>query len=130
MIFNETINLQTAGHGDTLDITSQVTSFLAKSGLKNGLVTVFVSGSTAGITTIEYEPNLVEDFKEAWEDIAPENEVYHHDSTWGDNNGYAHVRASMLGPSLVIPFSNSQLALGVWQQIVWWILTTVPENAG
>ncbi len=118
MIINETISLQTKGHGDTIDISPQVARILAKSKLKNGIVTVFVTGSTAGATTIEFEPNLVADFKEVWEDIAPESEVYHHDKTWGDNNGYAHVRASLLGPSLVVPFKDGELALGTWQQII------------
>ena len=118
MVINETINLQTEGHGATLEITPQVANILTKSGLKNGIVTVFVTGSTAGVTTIEFEPNLVKDFKETWEEIAPEHEEYHHDKTWGDNNGYAHVRASLLGASLVVPVKDGELTLGTWQQIV------------
>ena len=118
MIINETISLQTKGHGDTVDITPHMSKLLIKSKVKNGIVTVFVTGSTAGITTIEFEPNLVEDFSEVWDDIAPESQNYHHDKTWGDNNGYAHVRASLLGPSLVVPFKDGELVLGTWQQVV------------
>ena len=118
MIINETMSLQTKGHGDTIDVTSKIAQLVSRSKLKNGVITIFVTGSTAGVTTIEFEPNLVEDFREVWEDIAPENEEYHHDNTWGDNNGYAHVRASLLGPSLVVPFKDGELELGTWQQVV------------
>jgi secondary thiamine-phosphate synthase enzyme len=98
VIINKTITLQTKGHGDTVDITAHITRIMAASEVKNGSITIFVTGSTAGVTTIEYEPNLVEDFREMWEEIAPEAGEYHHDKTWGDKNGYAHVRASLLGP--------------------------------
>jgi secondary thiamine-phosphate synthase enzyme len=118
MIITETIELQTKGHGDILDLTPRVAEILAQSKLKDGIVTLFVTGSTAGITTIEYEPNLIIDFNEMFQKIAPEGVPYHHDNTWGDRNGYAHVRASLLGASLVIPFSAGKLALGTWQQLV------------
>ena len=118
MILTEKIMLQTKGHGDTLDITSQVARVVAGSTVKNGLVTIFIIGSTAAITTIEFEPNLVRDFLGAWDNIAPENQDYHHDKAWGDNNGYAHIRASILGPSLMVPFKDGELMLGTWQQIV------------
>ncbi len=118
MIVTETINLQTKGHTDILDITAQVAHIVTASKIKDGSTTVFITGSTAGVTTIEFEPNLVEDFKEAWNDIVAENREYHHDRTWGDNNGYAHIRASMLGSSLVIPIKDGELLLGTWQQIV------------
>ncbi len=117
-IINETIPISTRGFTDIIDITSSVQKFVARSGIKNGQATIFVSGSTAGITTIEYEPGLLKDLPEAFEKIAPMNVRYHHDDRWGDGNGYAHVRASLLGASLVIPVSDAQLTLGTWQQIV------------
>ena len=89
-----------------------------ESELKNGNLTVFVSGSTAGITSIEYEPGLLKDLPEAFEKLAPTGVTYHHDAAWGDGNGYAHVRAAMLGSSFTVPFDNCKLLLGTWQQIV------------
>lgn len=91
---------------------------LAETKLSEGTVTLFVTGSTAGITTIEYEPGLLADFKEMWERIIPKDIPYQHDKAWHDGNGHSHCRASLLGSSLVIPFSNKSLALGTWQQIV------------
>lgn len=117
MIITETLELQTKGHGDILDITHRVAEILTQSKLTDGIVTVFVAGSTAGITTIEYEPNLVTDFNEMWQKLAPEGVPYHHDNTWGDRNGYAHVRASLLGASLVVPFNDGKLMMGTWQQV-------------
>jgi secondary thiamine-phosphate synthase enzyme len=118
MITTGSIEIQTKGHGDVLDLTPKVASMLANSKVTNGIVTVFVTGSTAGITTVEFEPNLVADLSEMFQKIAPEGVPYHHDNTWGDRNGYAHVRASLLGASLVVPFSDGKLTLGTWQQIV------------
>jgi secondary thiamine-phosphate synthase enzyme len=118
MTYSDTLEIQTKGHGDTLDLTPRVAEVVVKSKLKNGIVTVFVTGSTTGITTIEFEPNLVADFNEMWQKLAPEGVPYHHDNTWGDANGYAHVRASLLGASVVIPFSDGRLTLGTWQQVV------------
>ncbi len=101
-----------------LDLTSHVSKKLTESELENGTVTLFVTGSTAGITTIEYEEGLVKDFSELMEKIIPSTVTYHHDARWGDGNGFSHVRASLLGPSLTVPFYNGKLALGTWQQIV------------
>ena len=101
-----------------IDITSQVAKNVEKSGINNGTVTLFVVGSTAGITTIEYEPNLLSDFKTMWDRVIPQNVSYQHDKTWGDGNGHSHVRASTLGASLTVPFVNKRLTLGTWQQIV------------
>ena len=112
------IRVSTKGHTDVVDITESVSDLLTKHKLQNGNATVFVSGSTAGVTTVEYEPGLVRDLPEAFEKIAPTGKSYHHDATWGDNNGYAHVRASLLGPSLTVPFNNGRLLLGTWQQVV------------
>ena len=112
------ITLQSRGDCDIIDITAQVAGNVEKSGIRNGTVTLFIVGSTAGITTIEYEPNLVSDFKAMWDRLIPQNIPYAHDKTWGDSNGHSHVRASTLGASLTVPFVNKRLALGTWQQIV------------
>jgi secondary thiamine-phosphate synthase enzyme len=112
------ITLQSRGNCDIIDITAQVVGNVEKSGIRNGTVTLFIVGSTAGITTIEYEPNLVSDFKAMWDRVVPQNIPYAHDRTWGDGNGHSHVRASTLGASLTVPFVNKRLALGTWQQIV------------
>jgi secondary thiamine-phosphate synthase enzyme len=117
-IVTENIKLSTRGFGDMKDITSEVAARIADHELKNGTVTVFVPGSTGGLTTIEYEPGLVRDFSELMEKLAPEGKTYHHDARWGDGNGFSHVRASLLGPSLTVPFALGQLTLGTWQQIV------------
>jgi len=101
-----------------LDLTSHVSKKLTESGLENGTATLFVTGSTAGITTIEYEEGLVKDFSELMEKLIPSTVTYHHDARWGDGNGFSHVRASLLGPSLTVPFYDGKLALGTWQQIV------------
>ena len=118
MISTSTISLQTKGHCDVLDITSQVAGQVVESGMTNGTVTVFVAGSTAGVTTIEYESGVIADLQQAWERTVPRDIPYAHDSRWGDGNGYSHVRASILGCSLVVPFKDKRLILGTWQQIV------------
>ena len=112
------INLKTRGNGDVVDITSEIAEAVRNSKVASGVVTAFVPGSTAGLTTIEYEPGLVEDISEMFEKTAPENKEYHHNLRWHDGNGHAHVRASLLGPSLGIPFKDGKLMLGVWQQVV------------
>ncbi|MGB7293813.1 MAG: secondary thiamine-phosphate synthase enzyme YjbQ [Thermodesulfobacteriota bacterium] len=111
-------SLKTSGDSDLIDITGKVTQVLKDSGISLGIVTIFVPGSTAGVTTIEYEEGAVRDFQGAIERIAPKGIHYHHDARWGDGNGYSHIRASLLGPSLTVPFSSSKLLLGTWQQIV------------
>ena len=116
-VVTKDIILQTKGNCDILDITSQVIKKVEESGVSNGIVTLFVSGSTAGITTIEYEPRLLSDFKSMWDRVIPQNIPYEHNKTWGDGNGHSHVRASMLGASLTIPFIDKRLTLGTWQQI-------------
>ena len=118
MVVTSKISLQSKGHCDIIDITPQVEQQLAEADIKNGTVTLFVAGSTAGISTIEYEPGLISDFQSMWERNVPENIPYNHDRAWGDGNGYSHVRASLLGASLVVPFNNKRLTLGTWQQIV------------
>ncbi len=113
MIRTHTFRVRTRGYTDVIDLTPRV----AETVRGRGVATVFVSGSTAGITTIEYEPGLLQDLKEAFEKIAPERDAYHHHAT-GDDNGSAHVRAALLGPSVTIPFADGRLLLGTWQQIV------------
>jgi len=117
-VINDSIHLSTSGFSDMKDITGEVSSKLASHGLQSGQVTLFVSGSTAGLTTIEHEPGLEKDFTELMERVAPSNKTYHHDARWGDGNGFSHVRASLVGPSLTVPFSEGKLVLGTWQQIV------------
>ncbi len=118
MVVTRNIYLKTQGQTDIVDITERVVKEVAGSGVKSGTVTVFVTGSTAGVTTIECESGLLTDFKNFWEKIAPSTIRYEHDSTWGEANGFSHIRASLLGGSLVVPFSNKALTLGTWQQIV------------
>ena len=118
MIVTKKISLQSKGHCDIIDITSQVEQKLSETNINSGTVTIFVSGSTAGVTTIEFEPGLLSDFQNMWERIIPKNIPYDHDHRWGDGNGYSHVRASLLSASLVIPFNDKRLLLGTWQQIV------------
>jgi len=117
MIF-ETITKETQGNTDIIDITPDVREKLRQSNFRQGAVLLFVPGSTGALTTIEYEPGLLEDLPEFFERIIPSNKAYHHDRTWGDANGYAHLRASLLGPSLNIPFYQGELTLGTWQQII------------
>jgi len=117
-VVTKEITLQTKGNCDILDITSQVAKRVEESGVSKGIVTLFISGSTAGITTIEYEPRLLGDFKSMWDRVIPQNIPYEHNKTWGDGNGHSHVRASMLGASLTIPFVGKRLALGTWQQVI------------
>ncbi|MCK5655453.1 MAG: secondary thiamine-phosphate synthase enzyme YjbQ [Candidatus Aureabacteria bacterium] len=112
------INISTKGHGDIIDISKSVEIEVQKSNLTSGIVCIFVSGSTAALTTVEYEPGLVKDIKSLFERIAPENIPYHHEETWHDGNGHSHARATLLGPSLTIPFDKATLLLGTWQQII------------
>ena len=118
MIITGQVSLQTKGECDIIDITSQVEKQVAQAGINSGTATLFVAGSTAGLTTIEFEPGLVADLRNMWARVVPQNIAYDHDRRWGDDNGYSHVRASLLGPSLVVPFAEKKLTLGTWQQIV------------
>lgn len=112
------ITEKTAGFCDVIDITAKVREYIEKEKIQNGLATLFVSGSTAALTTIEHEPGLIQDLKEFVERYIPSDRRYHHDDRWGDDNGFSHVRASLFGPSLAIPIENGRLCLGTWQQIV------------
>ena len=110
--------IKTNGYSQTLDITAQVQGIVDEQGLGEGLATVFVPGATASVTTIEFEPGAVADLGECVEAIAPSDRDYKHDARWGDGNGFAHLRAALLGPSLCVPVSQARLCLGTWQQIV------------
>ena len=119
MVVTKKIRVNTQGNCDILDITPQAVEMVAESGVRAGTATFFVVGSTAAVTTTEYEPGLVNhDIKAAFEKIAPRNARYEHEETWHDDNGHSHVRASLLGPSLVVPIVDGKLTLGTWQQIV------------
>jgi secondary thiamine-phosphate synthase enzyme len=117
-IITDSISLSTRGDTEIIDITPQLTALVREHGFMQGQALIFVSGSTAGITTIEYEPGLLQDMPAFFERIAPRSAHYHHEETWHDGNGHSHVRASLLGPSLTVPFKDGRLLLGAWQQIV------------
>jgi secondary thiamine-phosphate synthase enzyme len=117
-IQNYHIFMHTTGKSDIIDITSQVSKEVKKSPIQNGAVTLFIPGSTASLTTIEFEAGVINDLREAIERLAPEDIYYEHNLRWGDGNGYAHVRAAMIGPSLHIPIIDGKMTLGTWQQIV------------
>jgi secondary thiamine-phosphate synthase enzyme len=117
-IVTKNIQIKSRGEDDFIDITEPTLKAIKESNLKNGIVTVFVSGSTAALTTIEYEPGLRNDFPKMLDRIIPRDIEYEHDKTWNDGNGHSHVRASLVGPSLTIPFKDGTLLLGTWQQVV------------
>lgn len=123
-VITKAIKINSNGENDMVDITDQTFKALHETNLKDGIVTVFVSGSTGAITTIEYEPGLRSDFPKMLDRIVPRNMDYEHDKTWHDGNGHSHVRASLIGPSLTIPFKDGNLILGTWQQIVFFELDT------
>ena len=110
--------VSTKGYCDIKDVTGTVRGLLERSSVSEGVVTVFTPGSTAGVTTVEYEPGLLKDLPEAFERLAPRDMVYAHDATWGDGNGFSHVRAALLKASLTVPVKSKRLLLGTWQQIV------------
>lgn len=118
MIYSENISFSTKGFSDILDITHHVDAVIDHSKIENGLVTVFCPGSTGAVTTIEYEPGVLKDLQKAIERIVPSNIPYEHDKRWGDGNGFSHVRAALIKPSLTVPLIKKRLALGTWQQIV------------
>ncbi len=118
MTHSDTISLNTEGFGHTIDITDDVRRAVRGSKINDGLVTVFCPGSTGTITTIEYESGVIRDLKRALEKIAPTGDDYEHNLRWGDGNGFSHVRAALLKPSLSIPLLGGKLSLGTWQQIV------------
>jgi len=117
-IVNEKITLKTQGNPDLINITDTLRTLLSKERFSKGSLSVFVIGSTAAITTFEYESGLIKDMEELYERLVPRGKRYHHDDTWGDANGFSHMRAALQGPSLTIPFDNGKLMLGTWQQVV------------
>jgi len=122
------IELATSAENDVIDITEEVQQAVEESGLEAGIVTVFVPGSTAAVTTIEYEPGLTKDFPAMLERVAPKSIAYEHQKAWHDDNGRSHVKASLVGPSLTVPFDGGRLALGTWQQIVFVELDVRPRK--
>jgi secondary thiamine-phosphate synthase enzyme len=127
-VLSETIQIHSAREGDIIDITAQLSNVVKESKIKNGIVTVFASGSTAAITTIEYERGLIHDFPEMLSRIVPKNIEYKHDNTWHDGNGHSHIRSSLIGPSITIPIIHSKLTLGTWQQVVLLEMDTRSRN--
>ena len=117
-ILTEQFTFKTKGDCDILNITEKLVSFLHKSGFKEGNATVFAVGSTASISTIEYEPGLKKDLPEILEKFIPSKKSYHHNATWGDHNGHSHLRSTLFGCSQTIPFTNGELLLGTWQQVI------------
>jgi secondary thiamine-phosphate synthase enzyme len=117
-IVTEQFSVSSRGNSEVVDITEHVANLLAQRKLREGIAVVFVAGSTASLTTTEFEPGLRRDIPEALQRVAPQGARYHHDDTWHDGNGHSHVRAAFMGPSLTIPFSKGELLLGTWQQIV------------
>jgi len=127
-VLTKRIQVKSKGETDIIDITDKTSEAIKESKIKNGLVTVFVSGSTAAVTTIEYEPGLRYDFPEMLSRVAPKDIEYEHDNTWHDGNGHSHVRASLIGPSLTIPIVEGNMSLGTWQQIVFLEMDTRPRD--
>ena len=127
-VVSDTIKLQTKGEGDMIDMTSQLSNIVKESKIKNGTVTIFVSGSTAAVTTIEYESGLIHDFPEMLTRIVPKDLEYEHNNTWHDGNGHSHVQSSLIGPSITIPIIHGKLTLGTWQQVVLLEMDTRSRN--
>jgi len=129
MVFTKKLSYQTRGNTHILDITDDIHTAIAESKITKGIVVIFNVGSTAGLTTLEYEPGLVnQDIKAAFEKIAPQDGSYLHEKTWNDDNGHSHVRAALLGPSLTAPIEDGRLTPGRWQQIVLIDFDTQPRN--
>jgi secondary thiamine-phosphate synthase enzyme len=128
MVVTHSEKISTTGQGDAHDLTRTVARAVARSGLVSGIVTVFVVGSTAGITTVEFEPGAIHDLDRLFESLAPRGGAYDHHLRWGDDNGSSHVRAALLGPSVTVPFSEGRLHLGTWQQIMLMEFDTSPRE--
>ena len=118
IVYEETFGFRTEGDGTIVDLTGRLEAALSESGVTTGQIVLFVPGSTGAVTTVEYEPGLIRDLPEFFERIVPSGRTYHHDATWGDGNGFSHLRASLVGPSLSIPVSEGAMTLGTWQQVV------------
>ena len=122
------IEIDTQGRNEIVDITGEVRSIVGKSEITDGQVLIFVPGATGALSTIEYEPGLMEDFPELMESLIPEKKYYHHNETWHDGNGHSHLRATLVGPSLIVPFENRRLILGTWQQIIFLEFDNKPHH--
>lgn len=112
------MHFQTNGNSDIKDLTADIEKMIEENGYTEGSVHLFVPGSTAALTTIEFEPGLLKDYPEFMDRLVPSGKIYHHDMTWHDGNGHSHIRAALQGPSLLIPFINGKLTLGTWQQVI------------
>src|SRR5947208_9715711 len=128
MVVTHRSSVQTRGQGDAHDLTERLTTAVRETGVANGTATVFIVGSTAAVTTIEFEPGAIADLNRLFEQIAPRDADYRHHLRWGDDNGSSHVRAALLGPSLTVPFADGKLLLGTWQQIIVLELDTRPRK--
>ncbi len=128
MTFSDTLSFSTRGFTDIIDITPKINSVLERSGIRQGILTVFCKGSTGSISTIEYESGVVNDLRKAIERMVPSNIPYEHDKRWGDGNGFSHVRAALMKPSLSVPVMDGRLSLGTWQQIVFIDFDNRPRN--
>ena len=124
VVATKSIKIHSKGENDMIDLTEEISNFVKKSDISNGTITVFVSGSTGSVTTIEYEPGLIKDFPKMLDRISPKDIDYGHEQMWHDGNGHSHVKASLMGPSLTVPFIDGELCLGTWQQIVFLELDT------
>ena len=127
-VLTKYLEITSEGEPHMIDLTDEVQSMVGNSGISNGIVTLFLPGSTGGITTIEYEEGLLKDFPAMLERIAPKNIIYEHQKRWRDDNGHSHVRAAVIGPSLTVPFVKGKLTLGTWQQIVFIELDIQPRS--
>jgi secondary thiamine-phosphate synthase enzyme len=127
-VFTKNLRISSAGENDVVDLTLRVREAVRGTGLSTGIVIVFVSGSTGAVTTMEYEPGLVQDFPRMLERVSPRSIAYEHQKAWNDYNGHSHVKASLVGPSLTVPFVDGELALGTWQQVVFIELDTRPRE--
>ena len=128
MIKTSEIKFKTRGAGDIIDLTAEMLEAVRKSGVTAGTITAFVPGSTAGITTIEYEPGLLKDVPDLMEKLVPSDRSYQHDETWHDGNGFSHLRSALIGPDITVPFAGSKLLLGTWQQVVFLEFDNRPRN--
>ena len=127
-VVTEQLSIQPSREGDIIDITQDVSTTVSKSGLRNGIVTIFNPGSTGALTTIEYEPGLLKDLPNTLERLAPKDLLYEHEKRWHDGNGHSHVRASIIGPGITVPFTDGRLTLGTWQQLVFMELDVRRRN--
>jgi len=128
MVITGELALETLGHTDFVDVTASVQDRVRESGLQAGIVTVFCPGATGGLTTVEWEDGVLADVRQVLDEIAPPARDYRHHRRWGDDNGSAHVRAALMGPSLTVPFANGRLMLGAWQHIAFLDFDTRPRS--